>query len=58
MSWKLKDLMTHETSTQINGKWMPARPINWKYRTLREKLKDAWSAFTGKADTFLWPGGQ
>lgn len=47
-----------EEQTEINGKWVPARPENYKYRTLREKLKDAWWVFTGKADAVVWPEGQ
>lgn len=56
--WTLKQLQNHNTQAQINGKWVPARPINYKYRTLRERLKEAWLVFVGKADSFTWPDGQ
>jgi len=47
-----------ETQAEINGKWVPARSINHTVRTLREKLRDAWMVFTGKADALVWPEGQ
>lgn len=47
-----------ETLVEINGQWVPARPINHRYRSLCERFKDAWAVFTGKADVFTWPGGQ
>lgn len=58
--WTLKRLVLsiNETSAEINGKWVPARPINWKYRNLKERIQEAWSVFTGKADCFIWPEGQ
>ena len=48
----------NSTSAEINGKWVPARPINYTCRNLREKLRDAWMVFTGKADALVWPEGQ
>jgi len=37
------------------GKWVPARPLvgPWRWR-----LRDAWAVLTGRADAFIWPGGQ
>ena len=58
MIWTLRELFDNETSTEINGNWVPARPINYKYRSFREKFKDAWAVFIGKADAFTWPEGQ
>ena len=60
MIWKLKDIVNsaHECQVNINGKWVPARPINYTCRTFKEKLKDAWAVFTGKAEAFTWPEGQ
>lgn len=58
MIWKLKELFEHSVSAEINGKWVPARPINYKYRSLREKFKDAWAVFRGKAEAFVWPEDQ
>ena len=58
--WKLKNLIesVNSTTTEINGKWVPARPINYKYRSFREKTNDAWAVFTGKAEAFTWPENQ
>lgn len=58
--WKLRNLVEHINSNQaeINGKWVPSRPINYTCRTFIEKFKEAWQVFTGKADCFTWPEGQ
>ena len=58
--WTLKQLQTivNETQAEINGRWVPARSINWRYRTFRTKIKEAWAVFTGKADCFIWPENQ
>ena len=61
MIWNLKDLIesTASTHTEIqSGKWVPARPCNSRYRTMRQKFKEAWVVYTGKADAVIWPGGQ
>ena len=49
---------SQNTLKEINGKWVPARPINYRFRTLRERIRDAWAVFTGRADAFRWPEGQ
>jgi len=59
MIWRLKDLQDRETvQTEINGKWVPARPINWTCRSLRVRVKEAWAVFKGEAEAFKWPEGQ
>lgn len=59
MIWNLDSLQERNQSKAfIKGKWVAARPINYKYRTLKEKLTDAWNVFTGKAEAFKWPEGQ
>jgi len=60
MAWKLKKLIEHceETHACINDKWVPARPINYKYVSLKSRLKNAWDVFTGKSESFKWPEGQ
>jgi len=35
-------------ATQIDNKWVIARPENYKYRSLIERIKDAWFVFTGR----------
>ncbi len=42
----------------INSKWVPARPINYKYRTFKERIIETYKVFIGKADAFVWPEGQ
>jgi len=56
--YDLKNLQNFDTTAQINGKWVPARGVNYKYDSWIERFKDAWSVFTGKADAFKWPEGQ
>jgi len=58
MIWKLKSLQNLDTQAEINGKWVPARPENYKFRSFREKLKDALAVFSGEAEAFRWPEGQ
>jgi len=60
MIWTLKSLMDSANSTQaeINGKWVPARPLNWTCRTFREKIREAWWVFKGKTEAFTWPENQ
>jgi hypothetical protein len=57
MAWTLKALeaLTRTVHTQIDGQWMPARPLRGP---LTWRLKDAWLVLTGKADAVIWPGGQ
>ena len=53
--WTRQSLLNHKAEElSSDGKWTPARPINWKYRTVRQRLKEAWAVFTGKADAFIW----
>ena len=55
--WKLQNLLNccMSNSTEIDGKWVPARPIGWQgWR----RFKAAWLVFTGKADAVIWPKGQ
>ena len=58
MKWTLKELQNLDTDAEINGKWVPARPINYKYRTLKQRITEAWAVFTGRMDSFAWPEGQ
>lgn len=58
--WTLKTLMESANfcHTFRNGKWVPARPINYQSRSIPQKLREAWAVFTGKAEAFTWPEGQ
>jgi len=35
---------------KVSGEWVIARPENYKYRGLKEKICDAWAVYTGKAN--------
>lgn len=44
------------TQTEINGKWVPARPIG--YYSILNRLKCSWLVFKGECDIFRWPEKQ
>ena len=60
--WKLEKLLQSckETQACVNGKWVPARPLNFtrKYCSLLKRLRYAWQVVHGRAETFVWPEGQ
>lgn len=59
--WTLEQLQgVAETQTYINGRWVPARPENYKKTSmpLLRRLKHAWMVFVGRAEAFTWPEGQ
>lgn len=59
--WTLEQLREKEIpQTCINGKWVPARPENFKKTcmTLFERLQHAWEVFMCRAEAFKWPEGQ
>lgn len=40
----------------INSKWVEARPVNYRYRTFRQRLRQAWDVFIGNADARYYEG--
>lgn len=61
MMWKLQALISHanHNQTEINGKWVPPRPILMDgLGGFRLRLKAAWAVLVGRADAFTWPEGQ
>lgn len=57
MIYDLDDLNDpYENMTEINEKWVPARPIG--YFSLWHRVKCAWLAFSGKCDLVRWPEDQ
>lgn len=58
--WDLEDLIkcARENQAHLNGRWVPARPLNFLYRNFRTRLREAWAVLTGDADCFRWPEGQ
>lgn len=60
MTWNLKDLINHCNTNQtlINNKWIPVRPLNYKYRKLKQKVIESYKVFKGEIETFRWPENQ
>ena len=60
--WNLESLIeaSKHTEANINGKWVPARPLNFKrpYVSLRQRIRDAWEVFWCRAEAVKWPGNQ
>jgi hypothetical protein len=60
--WELKDLIesAESTQTECNGKWIPARPENFKprYCSIFRRIQYAWQVIMGRAETFIWPEDQ
>lgn len=58
MLYTLRQLLETAGSVQvqINGKWVPARPL--PFESSIRRMKAAWLVLTGKADAFIWPEGQ
>jgi len=59
--WTLWGLINHAKSTtaNINGKWVPARPIPLTgVYGLRVRVRAALAVLRGKAEAFTWPEGQ
>ena len=57
MAWTFEMLTQslQNTHTQLNRKWVPARPLVGSWI---DRLRDAWEVFRGRADAFKWPEGQ
>ena len=53
---RLQDLSTYTTQAEINGKWVPCRPIG--FFSVFYRVRAAWMVFTSKADVLTWPEGQ
>lgn len=49
MIYRIQNLLMTQVKLP-DGRWVIARPINWRYRTLLERLRDAWAVFIGRAD--------
>lgn len=57
---QLQEMMHNGPQAEINGKWVPARPLNEQrsYKSLRARIRDAWEVFKCRAEAFTWPEGQ
>lgn len=56
--YNMKELVEWDSLVEINNKWVPSRPINYKHIGFLRKLKISWEVFRGKADAFYWPENQ
>jgi hypothetical protein len=59
--WTLKSLREKEMpQVCINGKWVPARPLNYQkaHMSFRKRLRYAWEVFMCRAEAFKWPENQ
>ena len=58
--WKLEELQNDQCYANINGKWVPARPLNYKreWCGLFRRVCYAWMVLIGKHETFEWPENQ
>ena len=59
--YQYSDLLHRLPTSQyeINGKWVPARPMPWQgWQNIIYRLRAAWEVFRGRADAFTWPEGQ
>jgi len=55
LEWLVKG---NSCQAEINGKWVPARPVGLMGLNLLERFKVAWEVFVGNADAVVWPEGQ
>jgi len=42
----------HSTQTEIDGKWVPARPLG--FPSILYRFRAAWLVWTGRADALIW----
>ena len=58
--WALKELQHDKNMTEIDGEWVPARPLNYRlsWCPLFKRIWYAWQVVVGKHETFEWPKGQ
>jgi len=54
--YTLRRLQDNSSQAEINGRWVPARPI--RFFSWINDIKLAWLVFTKRADAFTWPEGQ
>lgn len=50
------DKMNHITTQLPDGRWVPARPLNYQYDTFWKRLKQAWLLLSRKIDGVEWDG--
>lgn len=52
----LADKLARDPSamTCVDGKWVIARPINYQFDSIIERIRDAWLVLTGKAEALIY----
>lgn len=43
-------------SREVNGQWVPCRPLGFQGLYLVKRLRLTWGVFTGKYDAVKWEG--
>ncbi len=58
--WTLHELQDNNIQTLINGKWVPARPLNFtkQFCPIWKRIVYAYYVIIGKHETFEWPEKQ
>ena len=49
---------THTDRPSPTGRWIPARPINFRYDPWLTRAKLAWGVLIGKYDALNWQEGK
>ena len=59
MKYTAASIQEWETTTysENQGQWVPARPVNFQFLSLRQRLILAWQVFIGKYDVLDWQDG-
>lgn len=52
MKYTAKEIKNWDSNTEINGDWVPARPVT--IYSLRERIKLAYLVFIGEYDALDW----
>lgn len=58
--WTLEELQRNENKVEIDGRWVPLRPLNYRlcWCPIWKRIWYAWQVVTGRHETFEWPEGQ
>lgn len=56
MIYKIENLVATAPCNLVEkgDSYVFARPDNWRYRNLIERIREAWMVFIGKADAVIW----
>lgn len=55
MKFKSKNIPELITTERLmNGKWIPVRPINYKYESVWNRIKNSFMVLIGKYDVIEW----